>query len=80
MQQKLTPLFPPINFAALEDDLYRSGMPTEINFEVCKLCVIYDGNELFVTEVRHYVILPYTVVHQDSQAEDGSNSIAPEHR
>lgn len=57
-QQKLTPLFPPINFTALEDDLYRSGMPTEINFEVCKLGSIYDGDELFVTEVRHDVTLP----------------------
>lgn len=45
MQQKLTPLFPPINFTALEDDLYRSGMPTEINFEVCKLGAV---DELFV--------------------------------
>lgn len=54
-QQKLTPLFPPINFTALEDDLYRSGMPTEINFEVCKLGAMY---ELFMTEVRHYVTLP----------------------
>ena len=54
-QQKLTPLFPPINFTPLEDDLYRSGMLTEINFEVCKLGAMY---ELFVTEVRHYVTLP----------------------
>jgi len=41
-QQKLTPLFPPINFTPLEDDLYRSGMLTEINFEVSwVLCMSY---------------------------------------
>jgi tyrosine-protein phosphatase SIW14 len=27
-------LFPPVNFSAVEDGLYRSGMPFEINFEV----------------------------------------------
>lgn len=48
MQQKLSPLFPPINFTALEDDLYRSGMPTEINFEVCKLGAVHTMDELFV--------------------------------
>lgn len=41
-QKPTTPLFPPINFTALEDDLYRSGVPTEINFEVCKLGAIYN--------------------------------------
>ena len=28
------PLFPPLNFNPVELGLYRSGMPSEINFEV----------------------------------------------
>ena len=27
-------LFPPLNFCAVEEDLYRSGMPYESNFQV----------------------------------------------
>ena len=29
-------LFPPINYAAVEEDLYRSGLPTELNYAFVK--------------------------------------------
>jgi tyrosine-protein phosphatase OCA1 len=27
------PLFPPLNFGTVETDLYRSGIPNELNFQ-----------------------------------------------
>ncbi len=34
----LMPLFPPLNFNVVEDGLYRSGVPFELNFEVILCC------------------------------------------
>lgn len=39
-------MFPPINYAAVEDDLYRSGLPTELNYAFVKnmnVKVFYDA-------------------------------------
>jgi protein tyrosine/serine phosphatase len=36
MKARSIPLFPPMNFNAVDDGLYRSGIPFEINFEFLK--------------------------------------------
>lgn len=47
-------LFPPLNFNTVEDGLYRSGMPFEINFEVS-----YCSLDLFDYTVtyHHFIII-----------------------